>query len=145
MYRRRLTASIDCLRYLLRQGLPFRGHDESITSSNQGNFLEMLRWYAGRKKKVRQVVLENAPDNDKVICPAIQTDIVNAASLETTRAILNDLGDEFFAILVDESRDISNKEQMAVVLRYVNKYGSIVERFLGVVHVKSTTAVALKT
>jgi hypothetical protein len=144
MYRRRLTASLDCLRYLLRQGLPFRGHDESIDSSNQGNFLEMLRWYADRKKKVRQAVLENAPENDKVICPSIQKDIVNAASLETTRAIINDLGDELFAILVDESRDISNFEQMVVVLRYVNKHGCIVERFLGIVHVKSTTAVALK-
>jgi hypothetical protein len=51
MYRRRLTASLDCLRYLLRQGLPFRGHDESIDSSNQGNFLEMLRWYADRNKE----------------------------------------------------------------------------------------------
>jgi hypothetical protein len=51
MYRRRLTASLDCLRYLLRQGLPFHGHDESIDSSNQGNFLEMLRWYADRNKE----------------------------------------------------------------------------------------------
>ncbi|MCI05503.1 zinc finger MYM-type protein 1-like, partial [Trifolium medium] len=101
-------------------------------------------WYADRKKKVRQVVLENAPENDKVVCPAIQKKIVNAVSLETTKAIVNDLGDELFAILVDKSRDISNKEQMVVVLRYVNKYGSIVERFWGVVHVKSTTAVTLK-
>lgn len=93
IYRRRLTASIDCIRYLLKQGLVFRGHDEKKESSNQGNFLEMLRWYAKRKKKVRQVVLENAPDNHKMVCPSIQKDIVNAASLETTKAILTDLGD----------------------------------------------------
>ncbi|CAJ2647832.1 unnamed protein product [Trifolium pratense] len=35
-------------------------------------------------------------------------------------------------------------EQMAVVLRYVNKHGSIIESFLGIVHVTSTTAVSLK-
>ena len=33
---------------------------------------------------------------------------------------------------------------MAVVLRYVNKFGEVVERFLGVVHVSDTTAQSLK-
>ncbi|KAL8502360.1 hypothetical protein ACS0TY_021487 [Phlomoides rotata] len=34
-YRMRLNASIDCVRFLLRQGLAFRGDDESETSINQ--------------------------------------------------------------------------------------------------------------
>ncbi|XP_024632868.2 uncharacterized protein [Medicago truncatula] len=76
--------------------------------------------------------------------PSIQKKIVNVASLKTTKAIIDDLGDELFAILVDESRDISNTEEMVVVLRYVNKNGSIVEQFLGIVHVKLTTAISLK-
>ena len=46
--------------------------------------------------------------------------------------------------MVDESRDVSNKEQMAVVLRYVNKKGSLVERFLGIVHVPDTSSLSLK-
>ena len=50
----------------------------------------------------------------------------------------------FFSILVDESRNISVKEQMAIVLRYVNKKWIIIERFLGIVHVASTTALSLK-
>ncbi|CAH9074444.1 unnamed protein product, partial [Cuscuta europaea] len=33
-YRIRLTISLDCVRYLLRLGLPFRGHDESEDSLN---------------------------------------------------------------------------------------------------------------
>lgn len=37
-YRTRLNASVDCARFLLRQGLAFRGHDESEYSKNQGNF-----------------------------------------------------------------------------------------------------------
>ena len=36
------------------------------------------------------------------------------------------------------------KEQMAVVLRYVDKSGQIVERFIGIEHVTSTTALSLK-
>ena len=51
---------------------------------------------------------------------------------------------DFFSILVDESRDVSMKEQMAVVLRYVDKSGSIIERFIGLEHVATTTAISLK-
>jgi hypothetical protein len=70
----------------------------------------LLRWYAARKKKVKRAVLESAPTNCKMICPAIHKDIIKAAALETSKAIINDLGDELFAILVDESINISNKE-----------------------------------
>ncbi|KAH1234100.1 hypothetical protein GmHk_09G026391 [Glycine max] len=55
----------------------------------------------------------------------------NSANQETTNVIITDLGDELFAIIVDEARDISNKEQMTIALRYVNKKGSIVEHFIG--------------
>ena len=33
---------------------------------------------------------------------------------------------------------------MAIVLRYVNEKGNVVESFLGVEHVTSTTAISLK-
>ena len=51
----------------------------------------------------------------------------------------------FFSILVDESRDISIKEQMAVVLRYVDKKGIVIERFLGIVHVADTSTLDRKS
>ena len=50
----------------------------------------------------------------------------------------------FFSILVDESRDVSIKEQMVVVLRYVNINGQVVECFIGIEQVVSTTAQSLK-
>jgi len=40
--------------------------------------------------------------------------------------IIKDLGDSLFSILIDESRDISIKEQMVVVLRYVDNNGHII-------------------
>ena len=48
-------------------------------------------------------------------------DIVNAIARETFKAIIKDLDNGFFLILVDESRDISVKEQITLVLHYVNK------------------------
>ncbi|GAV65166.1 Dimer_Tnp_hAT domain-containing protein/DUF4371 domain-containing protein [Cephalotus follicularis] len=46
--------------------------------------------------------------------------------------------------LVDESRDESKREQMTVVLRYVDKVGIIQERFFDLVHVSDTYALTLK-
>jgi hypothetical protein len=56
LYRIQLTASLDYLRYLMLQGFPVRGNDESIESDKQGIFLQLLRWYATRKKKVKRAV-----------------------------------------------------------------------------------------
>jgi hypothetical protein len=144
IYKTRLNASVDCVRFLQQQGLAFRGHDESKGSSNQGNFLELLRFLAKHNEEIDKVVLENAPENHQMIAGAIQKDIANAAASKTLDAILKDLGESSFAILVDESRDISVKEQLAIVLRYVDKRGHVIERFLGIAHVSNTTAAELK-
>ena len=58
--------------------------------------------------------------------------------------IIKDVGDAFFSILIDKSRDISVKEQMSTVLFYVNKTGHVVERFVGIEHVSNTTTLLLK-
>ncbi|CAN6700483.1 unnamed protein product [Malus baccata var. baccata] len=46
--------------------------------------------------------------------------------------------------MVDESRDISTKGQMAVILRYVDNKGQVIEGFVGVQHVTETTSSKLK-
>ncbi|QHN95112.1 Zinc finger MYM-type protein [Arachis hypogaea] len=115
-YQIHLTATIDCIRFLLRQGLAFRGNDETDDSVNQGNFLELLNFLAQHNEEIGRA-FKNARGNLKLIAPSIQKDIVRAAARETTKVIVDDLGDELFAVLVDEARDISIKEQMSVCLR----------------------------
>ncbi|XP_042465980.1 zinc finger MYM-type protein 1-like [Zingiber officinale] len=143
-YRKRLTSILKVIRFLLLQGLPFRGHDESSTSSNRGNFLELLKWYSSECPEVAAVVGMNAPGNNQMIAPKIQKQLVNACAVETTNAILAYLGDRWFTLLLDEARDCSVKEQMTVVIRYVNKHGEVIERFMVVVYVATTTAACLK-
>ncbi|XP_060210282.1 uncharacterized protein LOC132637161 [Lycium barbarum] len=143
-YRVRLNASVDVIRYLLKEGMPFRGHNECVTSTRRGHFLDFLKWYADKKEDVKTVVLEKAPKNNTTTSPDIQKDIVNSCAKETVNAIIEDLNEDYFGILVDESKDVSHKEQMALVLRYVNKEGKVIERFLGLVHVKDTSAKSLK-
>jgi hypothetical protein len=60
------------------------------------------------------------------------------------KSIVDEIGGGVFCLLVDESADISNKEQMAVVLRFVENFGAIKERLIGVVHVNETSASCLR-
>ncbi|XP_020396600.1 zinc finger MYM-type protein 1-like [Zea mays] len=141
----RLSTSINAVRYLLHQGLAFRGHDESEESDNKGNFLELVKLLAEQNEKIKRVVLKNAPDNHQMVAPCIQKDITNCFSEIIVSSIIEEIGGDVFCLLVDESADVSDKEQMAVVLRYVDKHGVLKERLIGVVHVTETTASCLKS
>ena len=59
-------------------------------------------------------------------------------------SIRHEIGDAIFCLIVDETRDESRREQMALVIRFVDRSGFIRERFLDIVHVKDTTVLTLK-
>ncbi|XP_044431591.1 uncharacterized protein [Triticum aestivum] len=133
-----LMAIMGVVRYLLRQGLAFRGHDESKTSRNKGIFHELLDWYAIRCKATADVLNDNAPGNHQMTCHEIQKQMVQACAEKTTEVIMNELGHSHFSLLVDESRDASVREQMAIIIRSVllvkermHYYKSIMKRLCG--------------
>ncbi|KAI8572727.1 hypothetical protein RHMOL_Rhmol01G0222100 [Rhododendron molle] len=103
MYRIRLNATVNCIQFLLKQGLPFRGNDESEDSSNQGNFLELLKFLSNHNEEVRGVTFDNAPQNLKLVAPTIQKEIVSAAACETIKVIVIELDDAQFSVLADEA------------------------------------------
>ncbi|KAJ1269938.1 hypothetical protein BS78_06G016400 [Paspalum vaginatum] len=142
--RLRLRVSIDAVRWLAFQACAFRGHDESATSKNQGNFLEMVKLLAAYDDDVKAVVLGNAPRNAKYTSPKIQKEILDMMACNVQKAIRNEIGDAKFCLIVDESRDESRREQMALVVRFVDQEGFIRERFLDIVHVHDTTSATLK-
>ncbi|KAG2604865.1 hypothetical protein PVAP13_4NG097550 [Panicum virgatum] len=142
--RLRLKTTIDSIRWLTFQACPFRGHDESPDSINQGNFLEMVKLLASYNKEVNDVVLQNAPKKAKYTSPDVQKEILNIYARKVQISIREEIGNSKFCIMVDESRDESKKEQMAIVVRFVNKEGIIKERFLDLIHVKDTAALTLK-
>ncbi|XP_021997455.1 zinc finger MYM-type protein 1-like [Helianthus annuus] len=143
-YRIRLHSTIIVSKALLNGSLPFRGHDESEKSLYKGHFLELLKLLGEVNESIRKVILENAPKNSQMTSPQIQKEVINCFAQEVLKQIFEELDDDVFSILVDESRDCSKKEQMAVVLRYVDKLGVVKERFVGLVHVKETTSLSLK-
>ncbi|CAN6719472.1 unnamed protein product [Malus baccata var. baccata] len=90
-YHTLLSASLECTRWLLGQGLPFRGHDESLKSSNRGNYLELMQFLSNHNEQVRKVVFENAPKKLKYTSSDIKKDLVLACAIETINAITKDM------------------------------------------------------
>ncbi|XP_070667354.1 uncharacterized protein [Malus domestica] len=125
-----------------------KAREDATNLMNQATHIEMAvskhSDQAHNNDKVREVVMENAPGNLRLVAPSIQKEIVNSCAFETLDAIMDDLKDRFFSILVDEARDVSVKEQMAMVLRYVDDNGHVIERFVGIQHVTNTTSSSLK-
>ena len=135
---------VDFTRWLTFQACAYRGHDESSRSVNQGNFCELVKLLAFYNKEVDAVVLENAPRNVQYISSTVQQEILKLFARKVQKQIREEIGTSKFCIMVDESRDESKKEQMALVLRFVNNEGFIKERFLDVIHVTNTAALTLK-
>ncbi|XP_042380193.1 zinc finger MYM-type protein 1-like [Zingiber officinale] len=142
--RLRLRTSIVTVRWLALQGCAFRGNDESLSSSNRGNFLELVKAFAKMSTEINEVVLENAPKNAQYIAPDIQKEILHIMANRVRQMIRKEVGDKVFCILVDEAQDISKREQMAIILRFVNNHGILTERFFAIKSVSDTTSLNLK-
>ncbi|XP_021828840.1 uncharacterized protein LOC110769211 isoform X5 [Prunus avium] len=142
-YKTLLGASVSCMRFLLRQGLLFYGDDEYEDSNNQGMFADLLRLRCNYDEDIKAVTLNNAPLTLKLTSPDTQKDIEIAISMEIISAIVREIGDSLFSILIDEFHDMSSQDQMAIVLRFVDK-GHVIERYLGIVQATDDTAVSRK-
>jgi hypothetical protein len=110
-------------------GLAFRGHDESETSVNRGNYIEILKLLANYDANLKSLV-----ENKGVfrgLSPEIQNDIIASVFEYTMKEIKREVSEAVFVALIpDEATDISMKAHISSVLRYVTKNGDVEERFL---------------
>uniref|UniRef100_A0A7N0TD09 TTF-type domain-containing protein n=1 Tax=Kalanchoe fedtschenkoi TaxID=63787 RepID=A0A7N0TD09_KALFE len=143
LFRNQKTSIMESLNKQSR--LAFRGHDESESSENKGNFRELLAWLAKISNDVEKVVFKNAPGNNQMTSGGIQKELIKSCAKERTKLIIEEIKDNFFGILADESSDASGKEQLALCLRYIDQKGRLNEKFLGIIHVEDTTVVSLKS
>jgi hypothetical protein len=106
LYKQRLTWTLKCLRFVLHQGLTFRGHYESGDSLNKENFLELLNWLAGNFEEVDRVVLNNARQNFRMTRHDIKHELIKCCPQLANKLVMEELDGVHFAILADESSDV---------------------------------------
>jgi hypothetical protein len=113
-----LRTTIAAVKWLTSQFCALRGHDETPESKNRGNFIELVKLLAEFNPEIVNVVLENAPLNAKYTSPDIQKEILSIIAMKIRKHIRDEVGDAKFSILVDETCDVSKREQMALVLKF---------------------------
>ncbi|TYH66328.1 hypothetical protein ES332_D06G115000v1 [Gossypium tomentosum] len=121
----------------------FRGHNESSGSKNRGNFLELLSLLSSYDEK-NEYVLKSAPQNASYTSSTIQKEILQIYANRVCNVIREEIGDRKFSIIMDKARDESQKEQMAIIFRFVDKQGQVKEQFFDMVHVKNIASLTLK-
>ena len=126
-----------------RQDLALRGHRESQSSLNRGNFLEILHLIAKHDKVVEER-LQCGPRNAIYTSPEVQNTLLNILANMVRRTICSGVRDAgVFSLLADETKDCSKQEQLAIVLRYVDSKAVLHEHFITYVQATSLTAESL--
>uniref|UniRef100_A0A3B3QXG8 DUF4371 domain-containing protein n=1 Tax=Paramormyrops kingsleyae TaxID=1676925 RepID=A0A3B3QXG8_9TELE len=126
--------AVTCM--LGKQGLPFRGHNETAESHNKGNFMECM---ALLQKFDPFLQNYTPPSNSTYLSPVSQNEMIDCCSKVVTSTIIKEMHEaKMFAIMADEARD-GHTEQLAICVRYVTE-GTVKERFLSLTEMRSFDA-----
>ena len=134
--REALHSIMSAIRYLGRQGLALRGNGVE----KDGNFRQ-LQMKAERDPNL----LEWLKRKDNVyISPDIQNEIIKVLGITILRNLATCLQKApFLCIMIDETTDVSNREQATVVIRWVSEDFKVHEEFVGLYHVDSIDSASL--
>ncbi|XP_010958224.1 zinc finger MYM-type protein 1 [Camelus ferus] len=140
-----LKLIIENILFLGKQCLLLRGNDQSISSVNKGNFLELLEIRA--KDKGEEMFQLMNSQVDFYNSTQIQNDIIEIIKTEMLQDIVNEINvSSAFSIICDETVDNSTKGQLSICVRYPQKTSKAVlikERFLGFIDVEEMTGTNL--
>lgn len=124
-----IKALLITLRFTACQGIGQRGHIENSDSINKGNFFELLNCIAEFNPVIKKKI-EDMPKNAKYTHHDIQNEMLNIMALSIMEIISQDIANAgVFSLMVDETKDISKKEQVSFVIRYLKNF-EITEKFI---------------
>lgn len=88
-----------------------------------------------------KALVKNAPGNEQYRAKTAQNEAIQVFAEYIKEKIVSEVKESmYFTILAEEANDISNKEQMSLVLRYKNKKSEISESFVSFLHCKEATS-----
>ncbi len=120
----------DIVRTLGRQNIAFRGDGKEETSGNFQQIVMLVarhcpilgEWLQCRRLRPYQITY---------MSPESQNEMIRLIANDVNKRIVEDIKKSgLFAVSADTTPDLSNKDQMAIVCRYVNDEGEPKERLL---------------
>ena len=126
---------LENVKFLGRQGLAFRGHDDT-----ESNFIQLFKFRALDNPEL-SAWLKRSPGTDRYLSPCIQNEMLEMMSLSILRSITNKLQSaDAFTIMADECTDLSNHEHLVICFRWVDADLEVHEEFAGLYHIPDTSA-----
>lgn len=124
--RKRLVPIIETIIFCGRQNLALRGHrddgflDDDARPSNEGNFRELLMFRISAGDKTLEKHIKTTSSRSTFISKTTQNDLIDCIGEEIQSQIIHNVRKAgMFAIIFDETTDISHIEQLSLILRYV--------------------------
>ena len=124
-----LSKIIRIILLLARQGLSFRGHNETEASFNKGNFKEFLEFCSSKDTKLNTFLTSNKTAN--YTSPLIQNELIELVAGQIRSKIIRlIINSSVYAIMVDGTTDVSTSDQFSFCTRVVDVDFKIHEKFL---------------
>ncbi|XP_076315787.1 zinc finger MYM-type protein 1-like [Tachypleus tridentatus] len=123
-----IRAVIDELLYTTCQNEAQRGHREGSQSDNKGNFLELLDMISRYDEILKKKLVNHG--NAKYTHHDIQNELLDIIAGMIRKDISKEVMEaEHFALMVNETKDVSIEEQLSNMVRYLHQQ-SLHEEFL---------------
>uniref|UniRef100_H3ACG0 HAT C-terminal dimerisation domain-containing protein n=1 Tax=Latimeria chalumnae TaxID=7897 RepID=H3ACG0_LATCH len=112
LHRQMFLKQLSSLKYLVHQGLSVRGNTDM-----ESNLLQMLKTRAEDVPELMQWI-----EQGQYLSADVINELIETMGNTVLQSIPKDLRNSsiLYGIIVDESKDISNKEQMTCILRWVS-------------------------
>ncbi|KAL5493733.1 hypothetical protein EMCRGX_G014955 [Ephydatia muelleri] len=120
-----LIKILSCLQLLACQGIPIRGDGDD----SESNFIQLLKLSGQGDAKMDEWLKKKT---DKYTSHDIQNELLKIMAQHVLRSIAVQIQDSrFVTVMIDETTDVCNQEQVTVVFRTVDDKLIVNEEFIG--------------
>jgi len=141
-----VQSTMDIIFFLTVNELPLRGSVESTfleklntiiddpagADEPCGLFMKMFQ-YTLQKDPRLSSVYSTIPRNASYTSPEFQNEVIHHLANLISESVVSELGDNWFTLMCDGTRDVNGLENISIVLRYVDVTATIRERLLCIV------------
>ena len=142
-----LRPIVDSVLFCGRLGMGLRGHrDDSkyhpevgcySTNGNVGNFVESLNFRVRAGDNTLKTHLSECGKNRSYISKTSQNKIIKCIGQVISENLIKEIKESrYYTIIADEAADSSHKEQLSLVLRFVDSGMNVREEFICFLHCK---------
>jgi hypothetical protein len=141
-----LARILTVVQYLAENNGAFRGKTEKLYQPNNDNFLGLTEMLAKFDPTIQEHVrrIKDGETCDPYLGHQIQNELIELMAIELKKIIIDKLKlAKYFSILLDCTLDVSHKEQMSLIVHFVDVSHcevKVVEHFIEFLIVEDTAA-----